>query len=143
MAAQRKKYNWTAQVDPSENVLVKIYDEDNLELFDVSDSPWRISYTVTDINDREDLSLEYSMDQNYPNPFNPTTVIKYTLVNEGFVTLSVYNSLGEKVKNLVHGIKRSGNHSVNFNATKMPSGVYYYSIITKDFKQTRKMLYLK
>lgn len=143
VAAQRKKYNWTAQVDPSENVLVKIYDEDNLELFDVSDSPWRISYTVTDINDREDLSLEYSMDQNYPNPFNPTTVIKYTLVNEGFVTLSVYNSLGEKVKNLVHGIKRSGNHSVNFNATKMPSGVYYYSIITKDFKQTRKMLYLK
>ncbi|MBU1099793.1 MAG: T9SS type A sorting domain-containing protein [Bacteroidetes bacterium] len=141
--AQRKRYNWSVAVDPSENALVKISEVNNEVLFDVSDSPLRIAYSVTDIDYEEDLALNYRLEQNYPNPFNPSTVINYSLKNEDFVVISVYNSLGEIVNIIVSESKRAGNYSIDFNASHLPSGVYYYSIITKEFKLSRKMLYLK
>ena len=92
---------------------------------------------------------EYSIEQNYPNPFNPNTIIKYSLPYESFVTLTIYNVLGKSVKELAAGIEQSGLHLLNFNASVLSSGIYFYSIqaVSIDrkasFNSTRKMTLLK
>lgn len=87
---------------------------------------------------------EYSLLQNFPNPFNPKTVIGYQLPVIGNVILKVYDVLGNQIATLVDEVKEAGNHEVEFDATILPSGVYYYRLQAgKDFVQTRKMLLLK
>ncbi|PJB00437.1 MAG: hypothetical protein CO128_00590, partial [Ignavibacteriales bacterium CG_4_9_14_3_um_filter_30_11] len=66
----------------------------------------------------------YDLAQNYPNPFNPSTVIKYQLPEQGFVTLKIYDILGREVKTLVNEFKSKGRYSINFNAGNLASGVY-------------------
>ncbi len=85
----------------------------------------------------------YALQQNYPNPFNPVTTIKYSLPLKSQVELVVYNTLGEKVKQLVNGEKEAGSHSVELNATGLPSGVYFYRLQANNFTQIRKMILLK
>jgi hypothetical protein len=82
----------------------------------------------------------YFLEQNYPNPFNPSTKINYTLSEAGLVQLKVYNILGVEVASLVNEYKYSGNHSVDFEAAKLSSGVYLYQISVNNFTQTRKMI---
>jgi photosystem II stability/assembly factor-like uncharacterized protein len=86
---------------------------------------------------------EYTLEQNYPNPFNPNTVIKYSLAQDGFVNIAVFNLLGEKVATLVNTTQRAGNYEVNFNASSFSSGIYFYSMEAGDFKSVRKMLLMK
>jgi len=89
---------------------------------------------------------QYILSQNFPNPFNPTTVINYALPTNSFVSLKVYNSLGQEVLALVNEMKQVGSYKVNFNATGLPSGVYYYIIRAgnnNEFVKTNKMLLLK
>ncbi len=86
---------------------------------------------------------EFHLAQNYPNPFNPSTVIEYTLPEENFVTLSVYNSLGEEVAALVRGVRSAGVNSVTFDAGKLPSGVYLYRLSAGSFVETRKLVLVK
>jgi hypothetical protein len=86
---------------------------------------------------------KYSLDQNYPNPFNPSTLIKYSVAKDGFVTVSIFNLLGEKVATLVNGNVRAGSYEINFNASSLSSGVYFYSIEAGDFKAVRKMMLMK
>jgi hypothetical protein len=81
--------------------------------------------------------------QNYPNPFNPTTVIEFTLPKQEDVKLSVYNTLGEKVADLVNGRMSAGYHSVNFNATNIASGIYIYRITAGNFVALKKMMLIK
>ena len=83
------------------------------------------------------------MYQNYPNPFNPTTVISYSIPMEGLVTLKVYNTLGEEVINLVNEVKQAGNYEVKFDASKFPSGIYFYKLQGGDFVKVKKMMLLK
>ncbi|MBL1214001.1 MAG: T9SS type A sorting domain-containing protein [Ignavibacteriae bacterium] len=85
----------------------------------------------------------YGLDQNYPNPFNPTTSIKYSVKEKGFVSLKVYDMLGKEVADLVNETVDVGHHSAKFNASELPSGIYIYSIRVNDFSQSRKMLVLK
>jgi hypothetical protein len=85
----------------------------------------------------------YILEQNYPNPFNPSTIIEFTLPQSGFVTLKVYNLLGQKVATLLEAHKPAGQHIVNFNASALTSGIYYYTLTTDDFRQTRKMVLLR
>jgi hypothetical protein len=85
----------------------------------------------------------YNLYQNFPNPFNPSTVIRYDLPKEGFVILKVYNIIGKEVCTLVNGVKQAGNHFVTFDASNLPSGLYIYSIKTKDFSSVRKLMLLK
>ncbi len=89
------------------------------------------------------LPSDYLLSQNYPNPFNPTTQIAFTLPTSGMVSLEVYNVLGQKVRTLVDGPMPSGVHEVTFDATLMPSGVYFYRLVFGDRVESRKMLLLK
>jgi hypothetical protein len=89
------------------------------------------------------VSKCYSLSQNYPNPFNPSTLIKYQLAKEGHVTLKIYNALGREVRTLVNENEASGNHSLNFNASLLPSGVYFYQIRSGSYTATKEMILLK
>jgi hypothetical protein len=91
----------------------------------------------------------FSLDQNYPNPFNPSTQIKYSLLSNSNVKVTIFNALGESVKELVNEVQQSGVHIMNFNAAGLSSGVYFYSIQanavdgSKNFSATKKMILMK
>ncbi|MBT8380292.1 MAG: T9SS type A sorting domain-containing protein [Ignavibacteria bacterium] len=87
--------------------------------------------------------VEYSLKQNYPNPFNPTTTIDYSIKSAGIVTLKVYDMLGKVVASLVNERKESGNYSVTFKATNLPSGIYIYKLTAGKFTETKKLLLLR
>ncbi len=87
---------------------------------------------------------KFSLEQNYPNPFNPTTSIQYAIPSRQFVSLKVFNSLGEEVETLVNEYQEAGTHSKLYIVnTALPSGVYYYQLKAGEFAQTRKMIILK
>ena len=98
---------------------------------------------VTSVEVEDQLPGEFSLYQNYPNPFNPTTVIKYSLAEESFVTLKVYNILGLEVSTLVNEKKAPGFYELNFGGEKLPSGVYVYRIEAGNFTSSKKMLLIK
>ncbi len=85
----------------------------------------------------------YSLKQNYPNPFNPSTKISFSLPKAGDVKLIVFDILGREVATLVNGYTGAGNHTVDFNASNLSSGVYLYKIQAGDFTETRKMILMK
>jgi uncharacterized protein (TIGR02145 family) len=85
----------------------------------------------------------FSLLQNYPNPFNPGTVIQFSIPNEVYVTLSVFNTLGEQVTELVNQQLSPSTYSVNFDAKDLPNGIYFYKIQAGEFVQTKKMILMK
>ncbi len=89
------------------------------------------------------VPAEYSLEQNYPNPFNPSTEIKFSVPQTTNVTLKVFDVMGREVATLIDEQMEAGKHSVVFDAANLSSGVYYYTIITENFIQTKKMLLLK
>ncbi|HSD62918.1 MAG TPA: T9SS type A sorting domain-containing protein [Ignavibacteriaceae bacterium] len=86
---------------------------------------------------------EFSLSQNYPNPFNPTTQISYSIPKDGYVSLKVYNALGQEVAYLVKGMVKAGSHEVTFNASTISSGIYYYRIDAGDNVSVKKMILIK
>jgi len=104
---------------------------------------WNAGTPVTDVQEIGGIPTDFELSQNYPNPFNPTTAINFSLAKAGNVTLKVYNSLGQEVTTLVDGFKNAQNYKVTFDASKLSSGVYYYSLSSGNFVQTKKMMLLK
>ena len=102
-------------------------------------------FNVGIINSNELMEeiTEYQLAQNYPNPFNPSTQIHYALPEATQVTLEVFNSVGQKVMELVNGQKSAGLHIATFDASGLSSGVYLYKLTTPSFTQTKKMLLIK
>lgn len=98
---------------------------------------------ATGVNDTKALPLKYTLSQNYPNPFNPTTKIDYTLPTSGFVTLRIYNLLGQLVATPVSDKQTAGTHSLSFDASNYPSGIYFYRITAGTFVSTKKMTLIK
>ncbi len=86
---------------------------------------------------------EFSLSQNFPNPFNPTTKIKYSIPNSENVALKVYDMLGREVKTLVDGYKNAGTHEIDFDATELTSGLYFYKIVAGNYSGTRKMMLVR
>lgn len=86
---------------------------------------------------------DFALEQNYPNPFNPTTSISYSLPQNEFVTLKVYDVIGNEVATLVNTLQESGKHVVNFNASNLSSGIYFYKLTAGSFSQINKMLLVK
>jgi hypothetical protein len=89
------------------------------------------------------MPVDFDLSQNYPNPFNPTTTIRFSLPGRVQVTLSVYNTLGQQVTQLVSGERAAGIHEVQVNASGLASGVYFYRMQAGAFVRTRKFLLLK
>jgi photosystem II stability/assembly factor-like uncharacterized protein len=85
----------------------------------------------------------YNLAQNYPNPFNPTTTIEYTIPSDGLVSLTVFNTIGEKVETLLSEFKNAGEYDVKFDASQLTSGIYFYKLQSGSFVETKKMILLK
>ena len=94
-------------------------------------------------NNNELIPKEYTLLQNYPNPFNPETRITYTLPNAEIVKLIVYDMLGKEVLTLQNGFKPAGIHIIDYNASDLASGVYFYRIEAGKFTDVKKMLLVK
>lgn len=97
---------------------------------------------------RRDVSKRFQLIQNFPNPFNPETVIQYHVGEAGIVTISIKNILGQEIKQLVHEFHQTGSHEVAWNGTdrneiQVPSGTYLYSIESKDYRESRRMILLR
>lgn len=128
---------------------------DKLYMIEFRDDNWLNAGTNTQLYEitfpgdgtsTEDLNLvtDFSLDQNYPNPFNPSTTIGYSLETSSQVILEVFNEVGQRVSILVNGRVNSGSHTVEFNAEKLASGVYFYKLsINGSAVQTKKMLLVK
>ena len=87
--------------------------------------------------------FEFALSQNYPNPFNPNTVISYSIASEGNVTLKIFNSAGQQVSELVNAYQNAGIYNVEFNASSLSSGVYFYRLDANGFTATNKMILVK
>ena len=95
------------------------------------------------------LPVSFALDQNYPNPFNPVTTISFSMLESGMADISIYDLSGRMVKTLLGKTLESGYHSIQFNASNLPSGMYFYSILVSGsggqslFSSTRKMILMK
>jgi len=101
--------------------------------------------SVTDVKDDIAINVpnKYSLGQNYPNPFNPSTTIEFSLPQADFVTLKIYNILGEEVATLVSEKLSAGNHKHEWNAGNLASGVYLYTIKAGEFQGVKKMILIR
>lgn len=99
---------------------------------------------ITRVEDQGEMlpSTPY-LEQNYPNPFNPTTTIKYDIAKAGQVEIVIYDVLGRRIKSLVNEYKNAGIYEVNFDASNLSSGVYFYQLRAKTFVVTKKMILLR
>lgn len=97
---------------------------------------------ITDVR-KENIVRKFELFQNYPNPFNPVTMIRYEIRSLNYVTLNVYDVLGNKVGTVIDEEQGAGSYEYEFNAENLSSGVYYYELKSGDYKETRKMLLLK
>jgi photosystem II stability/assembly factor-like uncharacterized protein len=93
--------------------------------------------------DASTLPTQYRLEQNYPNPFNPNTIISYTLPFASNVKLTVYNTLGQSIKVLAEGFENAGKYSINFNASDLPSGIYFYRLEATGYSATKKLVIIK
>jgi hypothetical protein len=127
------------------------YTFSDFDIYQSSDYNYRLKQTDNDgtfeysdvITVIVGVPILYSLGQNYPNPFNPETRIDYTLPEKQLVSLRIYNSLGELVRELVSEIKEAGSYSVMFDASNLSSGIYIYMVRASEFSENKKMILLK
>jgi hypothetical protein len=99
---------------------------------------------ITGVETKDDeIVVSYFLSQNYPNPFNPSTKIKYNIPNRSNVILRIYDILGKEIETLVNEEKSAGLYEINWNASKLSSGVYFYQIKAGEYISTKKMILLK
>jgi hypothetical protein len=135
---------WTVPVIPSTECLVRISDVSNPAIFDVSDSTFIIEDPSVSVDDIESgIPEEYDLSQSYPNPFNPSTTIKFSLPEATEVSLKIYNTLGQKVAELVNSKMEAGYYSYVWNASDLTTGMYIYELKTDKFVSVKKMILLK
>ena len=110
---------------------------------------WKIARPVQKDPDALNThELNFCLNQNYPNPFNPSTTISYSLAERGFVSLKIRDMLGREVRTLVTEDQTAGSHRVEWNGLddngqRVPSGIYFYNLTAKDFRETRKLVMLR
>jgi phosphatidylserine/phosphatidylglycerophosphate/cardiolipin synthase-like enzyme len=143
-------HNWSSSAENSNDENTLIIQDAQIANFYLQEFAARYyeangndSILVTDIEQDITKPIDYSLSQNYPNPFNPTTNISFSIPMKSKVELNVYNTLGQKVTTLVNEQKEAGNHTVTFNASNLPSGVYLYRISAGNYSETKKLILLK
>lgn len=108
-----------------------------------SDNSNTSNVILVGVNDEEKIPTEYILEQNYPNPFNPSTTINYQIPEASFVTLKVYDVLGNEVAILLNEEKSAGIYKVKFDASNLSSGIYLYKLTAGSFSQTKKLILMK
>jgi hypothetical protein len=98
---------------------------------------------ITAIDGMENIPHKFGLEQNYPNPFNPSTIVEYSIAEDGFVELKVFNALGEEIADLVSEYLLKGRYDVEFKAAGLPSGIYFYRLAVDQQSTVKKMLLLK
>ncbi len=136
-------WRWKVPSITSTDCKIIIFNKDNVSIKDSSKSSFSISSSINAVENNSNTPMHFSLDQNYPNPFNPTTSISFQLSKSGFVTLKVFDVLGNVVSTLVNGYKSEGKYSINFDASHLTSGIYYYQLRAEKFLSTKKMLLMK
>ncbi|MFC2119790.1 T9SS type A sorting domain-containing protein [Bacteroidota bacterium] len=107
-------------------------------------SVWRrLRPGIVSVKTEQEIPQRFYLAQNYPNPFNPTTTIQYSIPESGTLKLTVYNALGKAVRTLVKNYKEAGTYTINFNASDLSSGIYYYRIDAGEFTAAKKMILIK
>jgi hypothetical protein len=93
----------------------------------------------------ENLStpFEYKLDQNFPNPFNPVTKINFEIPMDGLISIKVFDITGREVSMLLNEFKQIGKYSIDFNGSNLPSGVYFYKLVSRDFTAVKRMVLVK
>lgn len=94
-------------------------------------------------NNNNGTPVSYNLKQNYPNPFNPSTKISFDLPKQDFVKIAVFDMSGREVETIVNQVVDAGSFTVDFNASKLSTGVYFYKMITSEFATTKKMILIK
>lgn len=94
-------------------------------------------------NNASNIPVKYNLSQNYPNPFNPTTTIEFSIPKSGLVKLNVFDMLGRRVAELVNTQKPAGNYRVDFNASELSSGIYFYRLEVNNFIAIKKLAFIK
>jgi hypothetical protein len=102
------------------------------------------TFSYSDIvNVSYDVPADFVLNQNYPNPFNPSTRISYFVPKESFISINVYDFLGREVTILVNEMKSTGSYELSFDASNLPSGTYFYTLIADNYSATKKMIIIK
>ena len=136
-------FDWNVPDINSTECLIKIYDNNNRDIFDISDTSFIIISPSGTEEENNILPSDLYLSQNYPNPFNATTMISYQLPMNSDVGLEVFDIQGEKVETLVNEKQNAGSYQVLWNASQYSTGVYFYRIDAGGFQQVRKMLLIK
>lgn len=115
-----------------------------IPIFTVPGLETNVTLPFTSVDDQKNVIDNFILYQNYPNPFNPSTTIQYSIKQSGYVSLKVFNALGEEVLTIINEFQNAGLHSklVSLNSI-LPSGVYFYRLSIDGFVQSKKMIYLK
>jgi hypothetical protein len=138
-------YSWRIPADvPEDSVYtIRILALDDTTISDVSDQPFAIKITVSDVTEEDGQPRTFALSQNYPNPFNPATEIRFAVPTAGQVRLAVYDLLGREVRLLVDEARNPGTYAVRFDARGLASGVYLYRLEAGSLTLVRKMVLLQ
>jgi hypothetical protein len=124
--------------------IVPVWTDERAGGFNMDIYTSEISELLPVAGDPLSLPEKYALKQNFPNPFNPSTVISFAVPKASKITIEIYNSMGQFLKSIASGDYAAGNHSVNFNAGNLSSGIYFYRLNTSDgYTETRKMILMK
>lgn len=136
-------YDWTVPAIATQQAKIRVV-QDNVNVMPYQDISGVFTIDVaTGINEADLQTSDYRLYPAYPNPFNPETNIRYTISQPGFISLKVYNLLGEEIATLAEGLKQSGTYNVSFRGEGLPSGIYIYALKAGSFSAVRKFILLK
>jgi hypothetical protein len=110
---------------------------------DAAKARWQTIAKTVGIGDNAATPARYQLAQNYPNPFNPSTTLQFQVPQKSFVSLKVFDLLGRELASLVNEERQAGIYRVTWDASKLPSGVYFYRLQAGNFVETKKMVFAK
>lgn len=145
LSSAQGSYTWKVPEVPSVRCKIKISDMSDPSMFSTSDSLFTIILPQTEEarKTQRPEDEENSLSQNYPNPFNPLTNIKFKISQSGYVSLKLYNVIGKEIATLFSGEKSAGTYEITFDASEIPSGIYYYRLISGKYIEVKKLTVVK